>query len=185
MPCMIRRITSLAIVLICSIAMAQTKPADESGNWNKVKSASGHTKSKPVFVKFQPGTKAFRVTIKTIADMDERDRPHPSSNVRLALMTETQRDVEDKPVNWRQVDDIYYGKPGETLVETYTFDLDKNGKGKWFQIAISGYLAQYEITIEDQSPGKASKPKASKKKKKSDKTDDDDADQDDESDPGK
>jgi hypothetical protein len=170
---MIQRVMLTAVVLLTSFAVAQTRPSKSSeATWNKIKSSEGHTKSRPVTIKFQPGTRAFRVTIKTTADKDERDRPNPSSSIRLALMTETLRDVEDKPVNWRQVDDIYYGKPGETFTESYDFPLGKDSQGKWFQVVITGYLARYDVTIEDQSAGKSSK----SKKKKSDDSGDDDND---------
>jgi hypothetical protein len=172
---MIRRITSLAVLLICTIALAQTdspssKPSDsESGPWHKIKSATGHTKSKPVMVKFQPGTTKWRLSIKATADKDTSGRANPSANIRVALMAETLRDVDDKPVNWSQVDTICNGKPQDIDARLFTNGLAKDGKGKWFQLVISGYLTDYEVTIEDQSADDSAKAAKSKSKKKKDK----------------
>src|SRR5262245_33043315 len=110
---MIRRVRNLmpaAIVLLATLAIAQTKPSPPNdGPWHKIKSADGHTKSKTVSVKFQPATAKFRITLKSTADKDQQDRAHPSASIRFALMSETQRDVDDKPVNWSQVEIISYG----------------------------------------------------------------------------
>ncbi|MBC8108539.1 MAG: hypothetical protein H7Z14_18280 [Anaerolineae bacterium] len=171
---MIRRITSLAIVLLCTIAFAQsdspsTKPSDSaSGPWHRIKSASGRTKSKPVMVKFQPGTQKWRVSIKASADTGDNGRPNPSANLRVALMVETLRDVEDKPVNWSQVDILCNGKPQTVETKTYSNGMGKDGKSKWFQLVITGYLSDYEVTVEDQSADDAAKAAKPKKKKKSD-----------------
>ena len=168
---MIRRITSVSIVLLCTIALAQTKPSspDEEGPWHKIKSAQGHTKNKPVVVKFQPGTAKWRVTISSTADKDDKDRPNPSSSIRVALMTETQRDVEGKPVNWAPSDVlIEHAKPGASVTKTYNSGLTKDGKEKWFQLVITGYLAEYDLTVEDQSADDSAKSKSKSKKKKDD-----------------
>ena len=168
---------SLGIVLLCTFVLAQTKPS-EDGPWHKIKSAEGHTKSKVTAIKFQPGTAKFRVTYKSTADEDDKGRPNPSSSIRFGLMSETKRDVEDKPVNWSQVENVSYGKPGDTVVRTYDVGLAKDGRGKWFQVVVTGYLSTYEVTIEDQSADDSAKPAKSKSKKKKDKDDSGNTDKD-------
>lgn len=165
---MLGRITSLGIVLLCSFAVAQTKPSPDDGPWHKVKSASGHTKSKPVMVKFQVGTPKWRLTFKSTADKDTTGRSNPSSSIRVALMTATILDVEGKPANWSQVDVICNGKPGDPNVKIYSNGLDKDGKEKWFQLVITGYVSEYEVMVEDQSADDAAKAAKTKKKKKGD-----------------
>jgi hypothetical protein len=175
---MVSRVILCAITLFATIAFAQTKPTNDDGPWHKIKSADGHTKSKPVTIKFQPGTAKFRITFKSTADKDENDRPNPSASIRFGVLSETKRDVEDKPVNWQQVENVSYGKPGETLVRTYDVGLAKDGRGKWFQVVVTGYLSTYEVTIEDQSADDSARSSKSKSKSKKKKDDPDDADKD-------
>lgn len=171
---MLAKLSLITLVLyLTAVATAQdnsssTKPSD-SGPWHKIKSAEGHTKSKPVMVKFLVGTQKWRVTIKTSADKDNAGQSNPSSTLRIAVMTETIRNIENKPANWSQVDVLYDGKPGDSGVKVYSDGLSNDGQGKWFQLVITGYLSEYEVKVEDQSADdspKASKP--TKKKKKSD-----------------
>ncbi|CAN5330927.1 hypothetical protein BH09PLA1_BH09PLA1_24360 [soil metagenome] len=146
-----------------------TKPADSAGGpWHKIKSADGHTKPKPIAVKFQPATSKWRLTISTSADKEKNGRDNPSSNVRAELMIETKRDVSDKPVNWSQVEIIRNGKVGAPDIRTYDNGLDKDGKPRWFQLMITGYLAEYTVIIEDQSADDSAKAKTKKKKKSDD-----------------
>src|SRR5690348_5085369 len=147
---MLYRVMSLTILLSCAMVFAQTKPSND-GPWHKIKSAEGHTKSKVTAIKFQPGTARFRITFKSAADKDDRGNPNPSASIRFGLLSETKRDVDDKPVNWSQVENVSYGKPGDTVVRTYDMGLAKDGRGKWFQVVVTGYLSTYDVTIEDQS----------------------------------
>ena len=120
-------------------------------------------------VKFLVGTPKWRLTVKSTADKDTTGRSNPSSSIRVALMTATIRDVEGKPANWSQVDVVCNGKPGDTNVKVYNDGLSKDGQEKWFSLVITGYVTDYEVTVEDQSADDAAKAaKPAKKKKKGD-----------------
>jgi hypothetical protein len=165
-----RRLTLLVILLLCTITFAQsdspsTKPSDDSGPWHKVKSDDGTARGTPRTVKFKVATRRWRVRMNTSEDTSEG--PGANATIRVALMTETMRDIDDKPVNWTQVAVLCDGKAGASGTKVFDNGLDKSGKPKWFQLVITGHRAEYDVVVEDQSSDDAAKG-AKKKKKKSD-----------------
>ena len=166
-----RRLTLLAILLLCTITLAQsdspsTGPSDDNGPWHKVKSDDGTARGTPKIVKFKVATKRWRVTMNTSEDTSEGRGAN--ATIRVALMTETIRDIDDKPVNWTQVAVLCDGRAGASGTRVFDNGLDKSGNPKWFQLVITGHRAEYDVVIEDQSSDDAAKSAKSKKKKKSD-----------------
>jgi hypothetical protein len=152
---MLRHLTCVILLSsIGTIALAgepATQPDEES--WRKVKAIDGRVKSKPQFFKFQPTSANWRIKLDTAIKGEPT-----ASNIRVAVMIETARDVDDSAVSWQQVAELMFGKPGEKSIEK-SFDngLDKNGEPKWFQLVISGHNATFDILIEDQSETKSKK----------------------------
>jgi hypothetical protein len=120
--------------------------------WHKVTSSKGDAKSRPKYIKFQPTTETFRITIVAKPNTDG-----VASQLRVALMEETVRDQDDVPKNWKHVQTLAEGAPRNVDPTEFTGGLNQNGKPKWFAVTVSGQKAHYEITIEDLGTGKASK----------------------------
>jgi hypothetical protein len=139
-----------------------TQPADDQPvRWHKIRTAEGVAKPKPTFVKFQPATHRWRLRVTTAV------KGEPTvSHLRLSLMQETARDVDEKPMNWMQVAILWDGKPGDgahsgsrTIRHEYTDGVDERGEPRWFQLAITGQNATFDVLVEDQAPPKSrSKP---------------------------
>lgn len=155
---------SLLIVLLCTIALAQTKPSDD-GPWHKVKSEEGIARGTPKIIKFKLATQRWRVTMSSSEDTSEGRGAN--ATIRVALLSETVRDIDDKPVNWTQVAVLFDGKAGGSGSKVFENGLDKSGNPKWFQLVITGHRANYDVLIEDQSADDTAK-KSKKKKKKDD-----------------
>jgi hypothetical protein len=154
----VRGLALIALVsLLASASKAQTQPDEPEATWRVLKSADGRTKSKPVIVKFQPTTRNWRLKVNT----QIRGEP-TASRIRVAVLVETVRDVDDKPVNWAQTAILLDGKPGQSAEKEFDDGLDKSAQPKWFQVVITGHNATYDVVIEDQAP---IKPRKSKKKK--------------------
>jgi hypothetical protein len=132
-----------------SDSSATSKPSGEAA-WHKLKTAKADAKTKATFVKFQPTTDKFRVTIVAKSNTDG-----VASRLRTALMVETLRDQDNVPRNWEQVKPISEGEPKNVDPIEFTGGLDKNGKPKWYAISVSGQKAHYEILIEDQGTRKS------------------------------
>jgi hypothetical protein len=132
-----------------SDSSATSKPSGEA-HWHKFKSSKGDAKTKGTFIKFEPTTDKFRVTITAKPTTDG-----VASRLRTALMVETKRDQDDEPRNWEQVQEIAQGEPKNVDPMEFTGGLDKDGKPKWYAISVSGQKCHYEIVIEDQGTGKS------------------------------
>src|SRR5213075_1059627 len=155
------RLISLSILLLCTIALAQsdspsTKPTSDSGPWHKMKSDDGTARGTPHAIKFKVATARWRVTMNTSEDTSEGHGAN--STIRVALMTETMRDTDDKPVNWAQVAVLCDGKAGASGSKVFDNGLDKSGNSKWFQLVITGHRTTYDVVIEDQSSDDSAKP---------------------------
>ena len=147
-------------VSVCSLAASHKKKSDSDSSatskpsgeaaWHKLKTAKGDAKTKGTFIKFEPTTDKFRVTIVAKPNTDG-----VASRLRTALMVETKRDQDDVPRNWEQVKPISEGEPKNVDPMEFTGGLDKNGNPKWYAISVSGQKCHYEILIEDQGTGKS------------------------------
>jgi hypothetical protein len=141
-----------------------TQPSD-AGPWHKIKSAKGPAKNKATAIKFKVNTKNWRLTLHTTALEEQVGKGNVPPSIRVGLMTESLRDVDDLPVNWTQVEVMFQGKPGESGSKMFDTGLDKDGNPKWFEIVISGHRAHYELVVEDQSADDSVKASKSRKKK--------------------
>lgn len=144
----------------------RSEPNNDGPSWNKVKSAQGIAKARLTHVKFAVKTQNWRLKIKTAAVAPGPNNPADGS-IRLALMVESKRDTENKPMNWQQVMVIWDGKPGEDGSKVFDSGPTKDGEEKWFDVTIVGHNSTYEITVDDQSSdGKAKSKSKSKSKSK-------------------
>src|SRR5215213_3184916 len=131
---MIRRRFSLLALVLCisALAVAQdsspsSQPANsDKGHWHKIKSDDGDARGTPKIIKFKVGTQRWRVTMTTSEDTSEG--PGANGTIRVALLTETMRDIDDKPVNWTQVAILCDGKAGASGTKVFDNGLDKAGK---------------------------------------------------------
>jgi hypothetical protein len=128
-----------------------SQQSDSDAQWHKLTSSKGDVKTTAKFIKFQPTTGRYRVTISSKANGNG-----VASTFRAALMECTALDQNDKPGNWKQVEVIYQGEPKNLDPKEFDNGLDKDGKQHWLSICVWGQKAHYEITIEDQGSGKRS-----------------------------